>query len=102
MFELWMNYVDKYANKDYSDANLRGQMLKDFEKLSKKYWRKMFKVFPRYILVKELSQIWFSQQNKLSVEESFKQAISYIEYYSDRMTLNRWFHIRYLLNSDIL
>lgn len=103
MYEEWMEYVNKYENKNYSDATIRKQMLDDFLELSKKYWENILSIYSIEELIEDISDIWFNVKSieNMSVEDAFEEAVGYIFYASDRMDLNRWFRIRCLLNKGI-
>lgn len=101
MCDKWINLVEKYEKQDYNDENVRKALLKDFEQLSKQYWKDILERAPKEELAEEIANIWCRLPEVTSVVDAFEEATSYMYYASDRMNLNRWLLIRSLLNKGI-
>ena len=106
-YDEWNALYEKYKDKDMSVKEDREALEKDFTDLSTKWWN----VFLSNVKLKDseysddnyIAEVWFDGSDEIDfkdIKKVYEIALSRIRYCSDRMNLNRWFHIRWLLNLD--
>lgn len=104
-FEEWYALYDKYKEKDMGCKEVRESLEKDFTELSTKWWNVILSDFAlednECSLDYCIAEIWFDGTDKFTdMKKVYDVALRRIYYCGDRMNLNRWFHIRWLLNLD--
>ena len=106
-YEEWDELYNIYKNKDMSVKENRESLEKDFTELSTKWWNIFLSnvklVDTEYSDDSYIAEVWFDGSYEFDfkdMEKVYSLALSRICYCSDRMNLNRWFHIRWLLNLD--
>ncbi len=106
-YEEWNALYEKYKDKDMSVKENRESLEKDFTELSTKWWN----VFLSNVKLEDseysddsyIAEVWFDGSDEVdftNMKEVYEIALGRIWYCSDRMNLNRWFYIRWLLNLD--
>ena len=103
-FDTWNKLLQKYKGVDFSSEEQRSNFLKDFEYSSSLMWEKWLTNMDTEDLVEQLTETWHipvGSMNDKTPKEIFDAAIDYCGGVSDRMNINRWFHIRDLLNLTI-
>lgn len=106
-FEEWNALYEKYKGKDMSSKEVRESLEKDFTELSTKWWNMILSDVrledDEYSLDFCIAEVWFDgtfSDELKDMKKVYDIALGTILYCSDRMNLNRWFHIRWLLNLD--
>lgn len=106
-FEEWNALYEKYKDKDMDCEETRKSLEKDFTELSTRWWNMILSndrlEDDEYSLDCIIAEVWFDgtfSDELKDMKTVYKTALSRIYYCSDRMNLNRWFHIRWLLNLD--
>lgn len=105
-FEDWMDLYNKYDKADMSIEDNQKALCRDFEDVSKLYFQAMIEQNGTKDAAEILSGMW-CQGYRLTQEEGNTKkdyaefALCRIWYSSDRMNINRWMHIRILLNKLI-
>ena len=101
-YNSWKKLLNKYEDADFSDAKVRENFRKDFEKISKLMWKCWIENSSSEELAEGISEAWCSGiENNNTIEKIYKEAYGYCFYASDRMNINRWMRIRILLNYDV-
>ena len=103
-YDSWEKLIKKYENVDFNDEEMRRHFREDFEEVSRLMWEYWITHMDADDLAAQLSEAWFHLEGiqfNASIAEIYKEALYYCWYASDRMSVNRWFRIRVLLNYDV-
>lgn len=103
-YDSWEKLIKKYENADFNDEEMRRHFREDFEEVSRLMWEYWITHMDADDLAAQLSEAWFHLEGiqfDASIAETYKEALYYCWYASDRMNVNRWFYIRVLLNYDV-
>lgn len=106
-FDEWNALYEKYENKDMGSKEVRESLEKDFTELSTKWWNVILSDVrledSEYSDDFNIAEVWFDgtfDDELKDMKRVYEIALGRIWYSSDRMNLNRWFYIRWLLNLD--
>lgn len=102
-YDSWEKMLKMYENADFRDKETRRRFREDFEIVSRLMWEHWIVRMYLDDLAEQLSETWFNLEgiDFNSVVEAYEEAYAYCWYASDRMSVNRWFRIRVLLNYDV-
>lgn len=106
-YDEWNALYEKYEDKDMDSKEIRESLEKDFTELSTKWWNMALSNVKlednEYSDDKCVAEVWFDASGEIDFKDMkkvYEIALDRIWYSSDRMNLNRWFYIRWLLNLD--
>jgi len=101
-YDNWKELINKYKNADFNDVEIRKQFRKDFNYISTLMWNCWFNNMERKDIIGQLVETWCSDiEPSANIGDTYREAYLYCSCVSDRMNINRWMHIRILLNYDI-